>query len=635
LQQRSGMSTRVISGFDGLAEEEEDDGVATINPMEEGDEGEDGAMKVAAGMRALGVDRRYNIQKVDLRGIKHAPWVADTCRACFYKPGPDPTGGQPAILVLFPQFVACSVFFTYICFALPVGDACDPDLQKMGEWPTDHMLFYLAGWLQCVIMFLPIPLFGIFLARIGMPVDADSARSARVKACGEDWQTFLNGLKITGFASLSSIVIAMSLARFWTGFPVPFTHLTAGFPGFFIVFAVTAIYLNNDGEDSPRLPQKMVQLVVMQACIFWNISCFAVLSALITASNEPTSPVYGYQLPLAALGFPIAKSISYQVARFALKQDFDNSLPLLGFLNINAAVFPMVALPSAVSITTYLITAFIDVAMTFWSLRVLWLPVVKLSKAAKAIEKEQVEADEAGAKVKKLKDRLREAKENLKNEQTAAQDAKAKALEAQLVEAHAQHLKEQQDVEDAEVEKGKAKSNYDLGGLASEAILVKEGKLEGESDDAFEKRIGVDVDHDGDIAGVGIASNRHLEGKELKDAEDKEFKVVLTVLEEGTEVLIPLLVIFTEVFLYYGWNREAVPTLQVMPNDFSTGENGAPSGFLRSMALKFVSFVVQLGTCWGARYCVNTLCAPPTHLAFLNLATQPPGGMMCPRCYAS
>jgi hypothetical protein len=94
LQQRGGMSTRVISGFDGLAEEEEDDGVATINPMEEGDEGEDGAMKVAAGMRALGVDRRYNIQKVDLRGIKHAPWVADTCRACFYKPGPDPTSAS-------------------------------------------------------------------------------------------------------------------------------------------------------------------------------------------------------------------------------------------------------------------------------------------------------------------------------------------------------------------------------------------------------------------------------------------------------------------------------------------------------------------------------------------------------------
>eukprot|EP01046_Picozoa_sp_COSAG06_P076914 COSAG06_NODE_24777_length_653_cov_0.631769_1_plen_92_part_00 len=86
-------------------------------------------------------------------------------------------------------------------------------------------------------------------------------------------------------------------------------------------------------------------------------------------------------------------------------------------------------------------------------------------------------------------------------------------------------------------------------------------------------------------------------------------------------MLIPLLVVFTEVFLYYGWNREAVPTLQVMPNDFSTGENGAPSGFLRSMALKFVSFVVQLGTCWGARYCVNTLCAPlPTHLAFFKFS---------------
>ena len=30
-----------------------------------------------------------------------------------------------------------------------------------------------------------------------------------------------------------------------------------------------------------------------------------------------------------------------------------------------------------------------------------------------------------------------------------------------------------------------------------------------------------------------------------------------------------------------GWNAEAVPSLLALPNDFSSGENGAPSGFLR------------------------------------------------------
>ena len=115
-----------------------------------------------------------------------------------------------------------------------------------------------------------------------------------------------------------------------------------------------------------------------------------------------------------------------------------------------------------------------------------------------------------------------------------------------------------------------------MGGLASEAILVKQGKREGETDDEFETRIGVDVDGDGDTAGI---DNVELTGKELKDAEDKEFKVVLTILEEGTEVLIPLLVVFTEVFLYYGWNGDAVPTLM----ELSTAD------FVRSTILKLVS----------------------------------------------
>jgi hypothetical protein len=552
---------------------------------------DDGLQKVATGMRALGVDQRYNIEKVDLRGIKRAPWVSPSCRACFYKPGPDPDGNQPAIFVVFPQMICCSVFFTYICFALPVGDACDPELRKVGEWPTDHMLFWLTGWLQCVIMYLPIPLFGVFLARIGMPMDADSDRAASVKMCGEDWPTFLKGLQITGFASLSSIFIAMALSRYWTGFPVPFTHLTAGFPGFFFVFLAVAIYLNNDGEDSPRLPQKMFQLMTMQSCIFFNIASFSILSALIK-----TPSLRDYQL-FFALGFTMVKSITKKVVTLSLKDDFDNALPLLAFLNINAAVFPKVALPSAVSLSTYFTAAFIDVLMTVWGLKVLWLPIYKLSKAKDKVDVEQAEADEAGAKVKKLKDRLREANENLKKEQGAAQDAKAKEIEEKLKKAHAQHLKEQQDVEDAKLEKDRTRSRHDLGGLASEAILVKQGKREGETDDEFETRIGVDVDGDGDTAGI---DNVELTGKGLKDAEDKEFKVVLTILEEGTEVLIPLLVVFTEVFLYYGWNGDAVPTLM----ELSTAD------FVRSTILKLVSCAIQVSTCGFAAYCVNNLYAP-------------------------
>ena len=441
----------------------------TMNPLDDAADnayggGDKGLTKVKVGMRALGVDERYNIEKLDLRGVKKAPWISDTCKACFYKPGPDPDGNQPAILVLFPQFVGVSVFFTYICFALPVDDACDTaSTRGMGEWPSDHWLFYITGWLQCVLMFLPIPLFGVFLARIGMPMAADSNREAQVMACGEDWPTFLLGLKITAGTSFVSIALAVGLARFWTGFPVPFTHLSAGFPGFFAVFVATAYYLFNDGEDNPRLPTKMVQLVTMQACVFFNISCFSVLSALIKSSNDPASPVYGYAL-LFTLLFTVVKSTSKFIVTWALKSDFDNALPLLAFLNINAAVFPKVALPSSVSIPVYFAAAFVDVAMTFWGLKILWLPVIRLTKAQKAIDKEQSEADEAGMQVKKLKDRLKEAKENIKEEEAAAFDQ----LEAKLQEAEAKRQKEDQDVDEARAFKDREKSVHDLGGLAAE-----------------------------------------------------------------------------------------------------------------------------------------------------------------------
>lgn len=565
----------------------DDTGSAVVdNPIGGND---DGVVHVQKGMRALGVDGKYNLEKIDLRGIKEAPWVSPTCAACFYKPGPDPDGNQPAILVVLPQMVICSVFFTYICFTLPVGDACDSSLRKYGEWPTDHMLFWLTGWLQCVIMYLPIPLFGVFLARIGMPMAADSDRAARVKACGEDWPTVFTGLKITAVASLSSIFIAMALARFWTGFPVPFTHLTAGFPGFFVVFVATAIYLETNHENNPRLGRKLGQLVTMQACIFFNIASFAILSALIK-----TPSVRDYQL-FFALGFTVVKSITKQVVTWSLKDDFDNALPLLAFLNINAAVFPKVALPSAVSLTTYFIAAFVDVCLTFWSLKILWGPILKLTRANEKIAKEQAEADEAAAKVETLKDRLRKANAQLMEKQSAAQDAEAKEIEAKLQKAFEEYAKEQQDVEQAKLEKEHTRSTLDRGGLATEAILVKEGRREGETQDEFEARIGVDVDGDGDTAGVADVV---LSGAELRDAEQKEFKVVRLILEEGTEVLIPLLVVFTELFLYFGWNGQAVPTLVAL----------SAEDFARSTILKLVSALIQIATCGVAAFCVNNLC---------------------------
>ena len=291
----------------------------------------------------------------------------------------------------------------------------------------------------------------------------------------------------------------------------------------------------------------------------------------------------------------MVKSITKQVVTWSLKDDFDNALPLLAFLNINAAVFPKVALPSAVSLTTYFIAAFVDVCLTFWSLKILWGPILKLTRANEKIAKEQAEADEAAAKVETLKDRLRKANAQLMEKQSAAQDAEAKEIEAKLQKAFEEYAKEQQDVEQAKLEKEHTRSTLDLGGLATEAILVKEGRREGETQDEFEARIGVDVDGDGDTAGVADVV---LSGAELRDAEQKEFKVVRLILEEGTEVLIPLLVVFTELFLYFGWNGQAVPTLVAL----------SAEDFARSTILKLVSALIQIVTCGVAAFCVNNLC---------------------------
>ena len=74
------------------------------------------------------------------------------------------------------------------------------------------------------------------------------------------------------------------------------------------------------------------------------------------------------------------------------------------------------------------------------------------------------------------------------------------------------------------------------------------------------------------------------------------------ILEEGTEVLIPLLVVFTELFLYFGWNGQAVPTLVAL----------SAEDFARSTILKLVSALIQIMTCGFAAFCVNNLCVHVT-----------------------
>jgi hypothetical protein len=84
---------------------------------------------------------------------------------------------------------------------------------------------------------------------------------------------------------------------------------------------------------------------------------------------------------------------------------------------------------------------------------------------------------------------------------------------------------------------------------------------------------------------------------------------VMTILEQGTDVLIPLLVVATECFLYYGWNGDAVPTLVAL----------TPDEFARSTLLKSISMFIQIATAMFSAFCVNNLCVHFWHDCFCRL----------------
>ena len=73
----------------------------------------------------------------------------------------------------------------------------------------------------------------------------------------------------------------------------------------------------------------------------------------------------------------------------------------------------------------------------------------------------------------------------------------------ELEQAVKDQEKEEADVEEAESRKESVRKLVDLGGMASEANLVKSAKrLDGETHDEYEARTGIDLDGDGDVGGV-------------------------------------------------------------------------------------------------------------------------------------
>ena len=71
-----------------------------------------------------------------------------------------------------------------------------------------------------------------------------------------------------------------------------------------------------------------------------------------------------------------------------------------------------------------------------------------------------------------------------------------------------------------------------------------------------------------------------------KQLMEVEFAIVTMVVEEGTELVIPLLISMVECFLYFGYNSHAIPSVSSL-----SGEE-----FATSLGFKLGLFVVQLGT---------------------------------------
>eukprot|EP01051_Picozoa_sp_SAG22_P009867 SAG22_NODE_854_length_6847_cov_3.834469_3_plen_696_part_00 len=530
-------------------------------------------------------------------------------------------------LMVSVKFLGGVLLLTLSSFVIPVGDACGDDNPVKGEWPTSQLSFYISILPGIIVLFMPVPIFAYIMTdnfhHHYFPNHRHNAR---------DEQTIQEGLLWSLALVVPMAILTMLFLMLWsvlvTGFPVPFTTVLGGFPGYILTFFFTIVLIEKTtGKDTDIFTLStmtaLFKIAVTLAIIVMNTFLYTLLASLTKSHPEYAN--------LWVLLFGAVKGLAGTLLKVAFRKDFDKIIPFAIYVGMNTAVFPAVLLPSVVSIGSYVLVWILDALVLAISLRHLWVPVFKVWLSKYEIEKdlEFIEAAE-----KKL---AKEEREKVQAERALAdEDKKIEEMESQRR---------------ARVKRKLQKIQHSFTASKFEQEMKVMEYLDDEAKrNELEQKHHIDLDGDGDTGVMGMsaterseeyrlaeekrkqdeaATNLIKEQHELDEArkvaavaqkmeeEDEEeerrrimakerlfsadhvmqteFTILLTIIAEMTEFVVPLGVCVLECFLYFGWNPNAVPTLGAL----------SPSDFLASMGAKLFIAFLQMGSCLVGRWIID------------------------------
>ena len=227
-------------------------------------------------------------------------------------------------------------------------------------------------------------------------------------------------------------------------------------------------------------------------------------------------------------------------------------IPCAAHLNMTSAVFPACLLPSVVSVWSYLSLVSIDILGVILKFRTLWWPAVQRRwlgvGADSRVDREEASARELAA------DSFSEADSDASG--TISRD----------------ELK---------------------------AIMIKGGHLL--TDEGLDRAMAV-LDRDGSGQ---VTYEEYFDWWEQLRLGDQDFEILLLIVDENIEIIVPLCIAVLEAFIYWGWNSAAVPTLAAL----STAD------FVSSALVKLVFGATQAATCVAIAFFVNSF----TQLKYWNV----------------
>jgi hypothetical protein len=471
---------------------------------------------------------------------------------------------------LYGKFFLATLLVCVVCFGFPLRSACGLETELSNKYLEEHWRFFVFSFPGVLVMMGSFPAFAVVLAINLSPegdedesvILAETARQARhnhehPRALGARvWAKLGPSLVLTVFPSLVCIFATMFLAENYFGFPVPYSALLAGFPAYFTIFPLTMMYLGFMGYKG-KIFLEMLKLFVLMTLQLSMIVIYPTLAAL--AKRNPDWEVAW------AIVFPMVSKFTKFVLMALFRKEWIASpglaAPILANHDIISSCMPACLLPSAVSFRTYMIVAAVDALMQLWDLRYVagWLPVLKLLLG---ITKPQ-EADESLRVLRKEISAAHVSQISLAEDSNSSNDP-SKAAESfdDEVGPGPSLTPQQKRNAAAKAHMAKHRGEHTAVRQAIQDAMNLESNISDAELQAFRDKLGT-------VASVEEA----LETKKAlllfghEHVLEREYEIVVTLVSEFYESLVPILVLALEFFLRFGWNRDCVPSVSEMPTD--------------------------------------------------------------------